>query len=138
MAFNKDYLLNQVNQLAEALAKILQLKKDLTKQELETVMDIALTDHIGTDFEEILEQGDVDLMPFLVNEKNLSLDQIEFVARLLKEKGIAQDDKAIANNFYTKSLIVMKWLAHQSDATLAFDHFEVMDDLENRIHNSFA
>lgn len=111
MAVRKDYLLRIIDEFFKFLARILKLKAEKDYEQAFQLIDEASLTLLKRDLNELIEKdGEIESV---IEEKSLTLDQIEVLAELLKVK--ADINLELSNNFtainlYTKSLYLLNYV----------------------------
>lgn len=82
----KDYILRYFDELAKVLAVVLQLKNDLKPKEAESVVNDFANSHLGIDLEEIIKNENSQLIDYLIQEKEFTLDHFKLLEDLLYHK----------------------------------------------------
>lgn len=107
MSVRRDYLLRIIDEFFKFLAKILKLKADKQYEQALKLIDEAALTLLKKDLNEFIEKEETES---IINEKLLTLDQIEILAELLKVKAdisLEQNLNFTAFNLYTKSLFLL-------------------------------
>lgn len=84
--FRRDYLMNMIEQMTEAVGQILQLKKELKHQEALLVIDEFLDKRFGISGKLIRSLSDKDLMAVLTTNGVIETDKIQAIAVTLKQE----------------------------------------------------
>jgi hypothetical protein len=104
----RDYFLKLAQQFAKMLAKIMGLKEQGDILKANEVIEEAYKDLFQLDRNSIV-QGDIEqLILKLQNEKKLSSEQLEILAKLIYED--AELNKESKNDLYAKSLYILLYL----------------------------
>jgi hypothetical protein len=112
MGVEKDYLMRQLMMLFEVLQKILRYRK---KGEKGKALDqVRYFYHCLKIEEEIQSMGIEKLLEFLEKEKNLTGEQIEMVAFVLKEQGELAESVKSRIDFFRKSYFLLAKVERES------------------------
>jgi hypothetical protein len=112
MGIEKDYLMRQIMMLFEVVQKILRhRKKGETKPALDQVKYFYQTLKIDKNVESL---GIEELFEFLEKDKNLTNEQIEMVAFVLKEQGELESNKEQGLDYFRKSYFLLKKVERES------------------------
>lgn len=84
--FRRDYLMNMIEQMTEAIGHILQLKRELKHQEALLVIDELLDKRFGLSGKLIRSLSDKDLMAVLTTNGVIETDKIQAIAVTLKQE----------------------------------------------------
>ncbi|MCM3630944.1 DUF6483 family protein [Paenibacillus glycanilyticus] len=84
--FRRDYLMNMIEQMTEAVGHLLQLKKELKHQEALLVIDELLDKRFGLSGKLIRSLSDKDLMAVLTTNGVIETDKIQAIAVTLKQE----------------------------------------------------
>jgi len=84
--FRRDYLMNMIEQMTEAVGQILQLKRELKHQEALLVIDELLDKRFGISGNLIRSLSDKDLMAVLTTNGVIETDKLQAIAVTLKQE----------------------------------------------------
>ncbi|SFF29491.1 hypothetical protein SAMN05216378_5839 [Paenibacillus catalpae] len=84
--FRRDYLMNMIEQMTEAVGQILQLKKELKHQDALLVIDELLDKRFGISGNLIRSLSDKDLMAVLTTNGVIETDKLQAIAVTLKQE----------------------------------------------------
>ncbi|WP_336789420.1 DUF6483 family protein [Paenibacillus sp. MMO-177] len=84
--FRRDYLMNMIEQMTEAVGQILQLKRELKHQDALLVIDELLDKRFGLSGKLIRSLSDKDLMAVLTTNGVMETDKIQAIAVTLKQE----------------------------------------------------
>ncbi|GLX66288.1 DUF6483 family protein [Paenibacillus glycanilyticus] len=84
--FRRDYLMNMIEQMTEAIGQILQLKRELKHQEALLVIDELLDKRFGLSGKLIRSLSDKDLMAVLTTNGIIETDKIQAIAVTFKQE----------------------------------------------------
>lgn len=114
MSYEKDYLMRQMMQLFEVLAKILRFRKKGEKEKAEEQIKYFYsclkvdTNRVKMPIEDLLEH--------LEQEKKFSLEQIELFAFVLKEQGELTTDESFRFDCFRKAHFLLEKIERESIA----------------------
>ena len=112
MGIEKDYLMRQMMMLFEVIQKILRYRKNgEIKPALDQIKYFYQTLKIDKDIESL---GIEELLEFLGKDKNLTNEQIEMVAFVLKEQGELESNKEQRLDYFRKSYFLLKKVERES------------------------
>lgn len=112
MGIEKDFLMRQLMLLFEVIQKILRHRKTGDKEKA--------FEQIKYFYELLKIDDDIDsmsieqLMDFLVKDKNLTNEQIEMIAFVLKEQGELSEQNEKKLDFFSKSYFLLQKVEQES------------------------
>lgn len=118
--FREDYIIRQINQLAQVLSRVLSaiLKKSTQKEELSfDEVNTLLDDNLSLSIDRIIELSDEELLKYLLEHDFLTLELIGQLGDILYE--IAQLDP---EEQYSQKALYKKGL-------LIYHHFESTSEI---------
>jgi hypothetical protein len=114
MGIERDYLMRQLMMLFDVIQKILRYRK---KGERELALDQIKYFYECLQVDEgVHSKGIEELMEYLVIQKNLTNEQLEMVAFVLKEQGELAADQNQKTDFFRKSYFFLEKVEHESSA----------------------
>lgn len=114
MSYEKDYLMRQIMQLVEVLAKILRLRKKGEKGKAEEQIRYFYS-CLKID-EDIQKMSIEQLIELLESDKKFTSEQIELFAFVLKEQGELTEDDSLRFNYFRKAHFLLEKVEQQSVA----------------------
>lgn len=114
MGIERDYLMRQLMMLFDVIQKILRYRK---KGERELALDQIkyFYECLQVD-EKVHSKGIEELVDYLVIQKNLTNEQLEMVAFVLKEQGELAADQTQKKDFFRKSYFFLEKVERESSA----------------------
>lgn len=105
MAFEKDYLMKQLNMLFEVIRKIILHRK---KGEREMALKQIQYFYECLKVNPALTTGDTgELLKFLESARNFNNDQLEMVAFVLMEQGLLSEHREQQLDFFRKAYVIL-------------------------------
>uniref|UniRef100_UPI003216CEF8 hypothetical protein n=1 Tax=uncultured Draconibacterium sp. TaxID=1573823 RepID=UPI003216CEF8 len=127
MGIEKDFLMRQLMLLFEVIHKIIgHRKKGENKQALEAVQYFYECLKIEEDIDKLSIE---DLVVLLEKKKNLTKEQIELVAFVLKEQGEMQTEESQRISLFQKAYFLLKKVENES-AVFSMDRQMKMEELK--------
>ncbi|MCY1721662.1 hypothetical protein OU798_15005 [Prolixibacteraceae bacterium Z1-6] len=127
MGLEKDFLMRQLMLLFEVIHKILGHRKKGENEEAEEAIQYF---YECLKIEKDVEQLSIDELVYLLEkEKNLTKEQIELVAFVLKEQGEMQDQEKRRINLFQKAYFLLQKVDRES-AVFSMDRQMKMEELK--------
>jgi DNA polymerase IIIc chi subunit len=131
MGIEKDYLMRQLMMLFEVIHKMLRHRKKGESEEAEKSIQYF---YECLKIEDDLEQLSVEqLIDLLEGEKNLTKEQIELVAFVLKEQGELQSDESRRVKFFQKAYFLLQNVDRESPL-FSLDRQMKMEELKTYLN----
>lgn len=132
----RDVLMRQVQQLAQALASILQRSRQGTPQDVLDALQEAYDAHLDSSTEEVETTAPDRLVALCSDDDRFSANAAQTLARLLTLQGDAHRDRdqpARAGACYGRALLLMRHVLNEPDATVSWQLGTQVAALEERI-----
>ncbi|MGB0886958.1 MAG: hypothetical protein ACPGSL_02440 [Vicingaceae bacterium] len=120
----KDYIQRYFDELAKVLAAALLLKKNHKATEAEAMLNDFSTDFLGISLAEILTL-EVDLIKYLIKEKNFTLDHFKLLEDLLYHKYLIN----VSNNKLKKITLEVLNYVSKNDANYSLQRMNRIKEL---------
>ncbi len=106
MGVERDFIMRQLMMLFSFLHKVIALRKKGEKEEAEeTIHEIYSALKIEEDLSEFSLE---DLLEYLEKQKELSLEQLEIVALVLREQGELINSETAKLDFFSKAYFILQ------------------------------
>ena len=117
----RDYLLRQIHQLAQVLARVLFLKSDQEHQQAIQEIDQALQDLPGLSVLLHAELSQGQLLALCRTESGFSAEKAVALADLLREKGLLVQDEQGRRTYFQYALWLYEAAISEEGATVPWD-----------------
>jgi len=139
----RDYLMDQIEQLGQALAKLFSKLYGLRNQgrtpECVEMTSKSLKTELNLDFNELISIPTGDFVSKLSEDKKLSHDNLERLADILlliaDEKYNSEPGSDQAGNLYSKCLEIYNYVS-DSDLTFSFERQSKVDKIVSMLSGS--
>jgi len=123
----KDYIQRYFDELAKVLAAVLQLKNDLKPTEAEAKLDDFSTDYLGININEILAINPINIIDYLINNKEFTITHFKLLEDILYHKFLMNSSN---DNLKKITLGVLKYVS-ENDTNYSFERMERIDQIQN-------
>lgn len=112
MAVERDFIMRQIRLLFELIEKIIRSREKGNREEALKYIQVF---YQQLKIDPVFQDTPLDdLLPFLRKQKNMTTDQIELLAFVLKEQGELSDMDAERLNFFRRSYILLEQVERDS------------------------
>jgi hypothetical protein len=132
----RDYILRLIEQLAQALARILRFKSSGSTEEAEQELSKLGESAFGLSLDLLLAMSVDDLMRLQSAGEKPDFDRLALLGRFFKERGCVESESWRAVRFFDKALRLWVIVLEQPTAKAMILHGEALRDLLSRLERA--
>ena len=133
----RDYLMRQIDQLGQALAKalagLLGLEKPSQINEAIKTTNQFLKNELALDIEDLVAIPSADFINILIIEKKFTIESLRKLADILlfiADNSSNEKEQTTRNKLYSKCLIILEYL-EKTETTCFFDQKMIIERIKN-------
>jgi hypothetical protein len=132
----EDYLLKQIDQLGQVLARligsILGLKNQGKETEIVSLVDKTLKNELDIDLSRLISIPKGRLIETIKQNKEISNENLDRLADILTEIANVEQNKVIQNLYFEHILEIYKYV-EKNDKTYSLERYQKMERIKNEI-----
>jgi hypothetical protein len=132
----EDFLKKQIDQLGQALARLLGRILGLKNQEKETeivsLVDNTLKNELGIDLSRLINTPKDRLIEIIKQNKEISNENLDRLANILIDIANGEQNKEIKKLYFERILEIYKYV-EKNDKTYSYERFQKMERIKTKI-----